>query len=316
MACVRLCDGEAEPALDPGQDGVPYPVGADLLGFHPGQVLAQSLPQMVVPPGGNWRAVRVPQQALAGVQAASAFRVREQVGHQCRRDRLPAIRPALFVQPDQALLGVKIFRGKRQCPAASAGRLGVQSDDQRVKGRVVAGRSRHGAEGAEPAIGKRHTGAAQSARLWNPGRRVLVLGEDVVGDCVVIHAPQRADQMLGCAAPAAGVPAMNDVRLGVLGKLADLQGGHRGDEPRPPRFYHAVPVSAVDAARPVADSLGDTGDVIGERRDLRWSSMLLQQVGRVDAHLLQQQAGGGDVTGCGVLFAAHCGVSASLSAEW
>ena len=84
MACVRLCDGETEPALDPGQDGVPYPVRADLLGFHPGQVLAEALPQVVVPAGGNRRAVRVPQQALAGVQAAPAFRVREQVGHQCR----------------------------------------------------------------------------------------------------------------------------------------------------------------------------------------------------------------------------------------
>src|SRR6266568_4014588 len=67
-----------------GQDGVPYPVRADLLGFHPGQVLAESLPLMVVPPGGNRRAVRVPQQAIAGVQAAPAFCVREKVGHQCR----------------------------------------------------------------------------------------------------------------------------------------------------------------------------------------------------------------------------------------
>src|ERR1017187_763770 len=44
VACVRLCDREAEPALDPAQDCVPYPVGADLLGFHPGQMLAESLP--------------------------------------------------------------------------------------------------------------------------------------------------------------------------------------------------------------------------------------------------------------------------------
>jgi hypothetical protein len=31
MSGVGLCDGEAEVALDPGQDRVPYPVRADLL---------------------------------------------------------------------------------------------------------------------------------------------------------------------------------------------------------------------------------------------------------------------------------------------
>jgi len=34
------------------------------------------------------------------------------------------------MKPDQALLGIEVFRGERQRPAAPAGSFGVQSDDQ------------------------------------------------------------------------------------------------------------------------------------------------------------------------------------------
>ena len=67
VAGVRLRDGEAEAALDPGQDRVPYPVRADLLGLDPRQVAAQAVPEVVIPAGGDRLARRVPQKALAGV---------------------------------------------------------------------------------------------------------------------------------------------------------------------------------------------------------------------------------------------------------
>jgi hypothetical protein len=75
MACVRLRDGEAEAALDPRQDRVPYPVHGDLLGFHPRKVLTETVPEVVVPAVGDRLAVRVPEETLSGVQAASGRRV-------------------------------------------------------------------------------------------------------------------------------------------------------------------------------------------------------------------------------------------------
>ena len=65
MAGVGLCDGETEVALDPGQDCVPYPVRADLLGCYPREMTAEALPEIVVAAGGDWLAVEVPQEALA-----------------------------------------------------------------------------------------------------------------------------------------------------------------------------------------------------------------------------------------------------------
>ena len=136
---VGLGDGEAEVALDPGQDRVPYPVHADLLGRDPGEVLAEPPPEIVVTPGGDRLAVGVSQQALAGVEAAPAFAVREQVRHQRGRYGLPAHGLAFLVQPDQALLRVEVFWRKRQGAAAAAGGLGVQPQQQRVQGRVIPG---------------------------------------------------------------------------------------------------------------------------------------------------------------------------------
>src|ERR1035438_1997284 len=65
VAGVGLGDGEAEVPLDPGQDCVPYPVRADLLGCHPREMAAEAPPEVVVTPGGDWVSVGVPQQALA-----------------------------------------------------------------------------------------------------------------------------------------------------------------------------------------------------------------------------------------------------------
>ena len=62
MPGVGVRDGEAEVALDPGQGGVAYPVGADLLGLDPRQVLADACPQAVVAPVGDRLPVAVAQQ--------------------------------------------------------------------------------------------------------------------------------------------------------------------------------------------------------------------------------------------------------------
>ena len=53
VAGVGAGDGVAEVALDPGQGGVPDPVDADLLGPHPGQVLADPDPQVVISAAGD-----------------------------------------------------------------------------------------------------------------------------------------------------------------------------------------------------------------------------------------------------------------------
>lgn len=53
MAGVGAGDRVAEVAFDPGEGGVPQPVGADLLDGYPGQVCAEALPQVVVAAGGD-----------------------------------------------------------------------------------------------------------------------------------------------------------------------------------------------------------------------------------------------------------------------
>jgi hypothetical protein len=51
VAGVGVGDGVAEVAFHPGQGGVAQPVGADLLGGDPGQVLANAMLRVVVAVG-------------------------------------------------------------------------------------------------------------------------------------------------------------------------------------------------------------------------------------------------------------------------
>src|ERR1035437_5300671 len=76
---VGLGGGEPEVALDPGQGRVADPVRADLLGCDPREMASQSLPEVVVAPGGYWPAVGVPQQGPAQGEATPAFPVGEQM---------------------------------------------------------------------------------------------------------------------------------------------------------------------------------------------------------------------------------------------
>ena len=57
-------DGVAVVALDPGEGGVAEPVGGDLLGGDPGEVLADSGPEVVVTAGGDGAPVAVAEKLI------------------------------------------------------------------------------------------------------------------------------------------------------------------------------------------------------------------------------------------------------------
>ena len=192
----------------------------------------------------------------------------EEVAHQRRRYGLPAYCLAFLAQPDQALLRVQVVRRERQGAAAAACGFHVQPQQERVQGRVVAGRGRDPAQFIEAAIGQCHAGAAEPARLRCPCGRVLGLREDAVGDQVAVHAPERADQVLGGAASSAGVPALHGAFPDLLGELADLQRGGLVDAPVSPFPDHFGPVRAVDAPGSLGDRLLHERYVVGDQREL------------------------------------------------
>ena len=250
--------------------------------LDPGEVLAEPPPQMLVALRGDRPAVGVSQQALAVAESAPALAVGKEVAHQRRRDGLPAYCLAFLVQPDQALLRVQVVRRERQGAAAAACGFHVQPQQERVQGRVVAGRGRDLAQFAEAAIGQCHAGAAEPARFGCPCGRVLGLGEDAVSDQVAVHAPQRADQVLGGAASSAGVPALYGAFPDLLGELADLQRGGLVDPPVSPFPDHFGPVRAVDAPGSRGDRLLHERYVVGDQRDLG-PGRGCQQVGGLDS---------------------------------
>lgn len=138
VAGVGACGGIAEVALYSGQGGVAQLVGGDLLGGHPGQVGAEARPEVVVASAGDRRTTGVAQQR-AVLDGAAVLGVVVQVGHQGGGDRLPAHGLALLPQEDQTLVRVEIARAQRQGAAATAGGFGVQPQQERVQGGVVAG---------------------------------------------------------------------------------------------------------------------------------------------------------------------------------
>src|SRR5689334_13829228 len=84
MSRISLRDGEAEPALDERERGVPQPVGGDLLPLGPWNLLAAPFPQAVVSPCRDRTTVEVAQHAAVGLQAASTLRVIQKVCHERR----------------------------------------------------------------------------------------------------------------------------------------------------------------------------------------------------------------------------------------
>ena len=137
MACVGLGDREAELAFNPRQDNVPYPVHADLLGADPRQDAADPGPQAVIAAGGDRPPVPVAEQ-LPARRGVPPLAVLGEPGHQGGRDRLPADGLPFLAQPDQALAGVEVIGPQRERPAAPAGGLGVQPQQQRIQLWIIA----------------------------------------------------------------------------------------------------------------------------------------------------------------------------------
>jgi hypothetical protein len=115
-ACVVLAgvagagDGVAVVAFDPGEGGVAEPVGGDLLGGDPGEVLADAGPEVVVAAGGDGVAVAVAEQLFGG-GAASLLVVDEGGG-----DGLPAGGAAFLVEVNEALFGVEVAGRRASAP--------------------------------------------------------------------------------------------------------------------------------------------------------------------------------------------------------
>ena len=72
-------------------------------------------------------------------------------------------------------------------------------------------------------VGDSPAGGGQAARLVHLPGRVLIAGDEPVFLGVLVHAAQGGDEVLGGAAPAAGVPPGHDVGPDVLDELADLR---------------------------------------------------------------------------------------------
>jgi hypothetical protein len=107
VAGVGAGDGVAKVAFDPGEGGVSEPVGSDLLGGDPGEVVADAGPEVVVSAGGDGVPGAVAEQLLGG-GAASLLGVVEDGAHEGGGDGLPARGAALLAEEDEALLGVEV----------------------------------------------------------------------------------------------------------------------------------------------------------------------------------------------------------------
>jgi hypothetical protein len=122
---VGAGDAVAEVALDPGQRGVPQPVGGDALGGDPRQLLAEAVPKVVVATAGDRDALAEPQQRIGGQDRTTAPGVLGQRAGQVEGDRLLALGTALLAQTNQAARGVEIHQPQPERATAAARRLGV-----------------------------------------------------------------------------------------------------------------------------------------------------------------------------------------------
>jgi Transposase, Mutator family len=118
---------------------------------------------------------------------------------------------------------------------------------------------------------------------------------------VPVQAAQRGHQVLGGAAPAAGVAAGHHVSLDIRHQLPDLRRGNLVQPPLAPMADDTVPVRAVRPASPAGDRRGNHRDVLGEGRDRRPVLRGGHQVVRGQAHLPEHQQRGVDdgLLGCG-----------------
>jgi hypothetical protein len=218
-------------------------------------------------------------------------RVLEEGGHQGGGDGLPADGLAFLAQQDQALLGVEVGRAQRQRAAAAAGGLGVQAQQQRVQLRVIAGGRRRVVDLGQARAGDGPPGRGQAARLVHFPGGVVGRVDQAVFLGVLVQAAQGGDEVLGGAAPAAGVPPGHDAGPDVLDELADLRRRGLVDAAVAPLVGDPVPVRPVCPAAAVADQGRHHRDVLGEGRGGRPCRRRGEQVGGGQAHPLQHEHG-------------------------
>jgi hypothetical protein len=114
----------------------------------------------------------------------------------------------------------RIRQRQRAAPAAVG--LGVHAQQQRVQLRVITSGRRRVVDLGQALVGDRPAGRGQAARLFHLPGRVAGRVEQAVFLGVLVHAAQGGDEVLGGAAPAAGVPPGHDVGPDVLDELPDL----------------------------------------------------------------------------------------------
>ena len=164
----------------------------------------------------------------------SFLAVPDECGHQGGRDRLPADGFSLFPQLDQALFRVEVLRAQGQGAAPPAGGLGVEAEQQGVEVGVIPGGRRCLVDLREALAGDRVAGRGQAAGLVHLAGRVVRRVDQPVVLGVLVQAAQRSDEVLGGAAPAAGVAPGHHVGPDVLDQLPDLARRGLVDAPAAP----------------------------------------------------------------------------------
>src|SRR2546430_2645051 len=107
----------------------------------------------------------------------------------------------------------------------------MEADEQRVEVGVVAGGPGDLDDAGQGGVGDGAGGAGQPAGLGDLGGGVVDVSDQAVHDGVAVDAAHRGDQVLGGAAPAAGVAPYDDLAPDLLGESFDLQRCGPGDRP-------------------------------------------------------------------------------------
>ena len=146
--------------------------------------------------------------------------------------------------------GSTMSRGRGRRPLARARRhagmpFRVQAQQQRVQGRVVAGRRGYVVDLGEAGVRDGSAGRREPSWLGDLEGRIVAGLDVAVVLGVPVQAAQGGDEVFGGAASAAGVAAEDDVGLDALGELVDLRWGWFVESSGALVFGDPVPVGAV-----------------------------------------------------------------------
>lgn len=100
---------------------------------------------------------------------AAAAGVVGQARGEVEGDRLPAQGPALLPQPQHAVVAVEVGQAQSEGAAAAGGGFGVQPEQDRVQGDVIAAGAGGQVDLGEFPVGQRAADAWQAAGVWRPG---------------------------------------------------------------------------------------------------------------------------------------------------